>query len=1090
MIKVKAKIIKTLFSKDDYRIFGLSPLQHYEELELNNFHNFSIAGNYPYLEEGKEYELVIKKDSSSKYPATYIVDSVPSLTELDLNTLTREESFDILMQVTSSKTIANNLLDYDEHIIATLVNKGKEAVDLKQIKGVGEVYISAYERQLLDKYKYYYIAQRFKNYKLDVCDCKNLINLFKTENEIENALKENPYYVLFMVLGKSFSFSDRIILEARPELRDSDIRCEAIMIDILNRNEQEGSTRLNGNILWRILKEDYDACEDWGKNIKNIAQNSDLIYYDEDSKDLAIKNTYLVECRIADFIKHKLANPIRWDFEWEKFKKIKEGFLTDEQSLVLKKLCEESLVILNASAGCVDCETEYFNGSEWKKISDYKEGEKVLQYNVETKEATLTYPKKYIKEPCDKMYHFETVYGINQTLSPEHIIPYYTANGVFKTCTAQDLYNKQNFGNGFNGKMITTFSYSGEGIDLTDEEIKLMCAVICDGSFYTNDNENNSSYKTCRFHIKKDRKKKALRELFKELNTEWREKESACEGYTDFYITAPRREKEFTEYWYNCTQHQLQVICDNIIQWDGNIDYTKNNKKRQRFSTNVLSTANFIQFAFSACGYRSNIYVNDRRGREKINKKTNKIYIDKTVEYTVLITDRVLCGLTNDKRTNHTKTKIEVVKPTDNYKYCFTVQSDYLVLRRNNKIFITHNCGKTSSMLAIIEMLEHYHKTYKCITATGKAAKRLSESINNRPTSTIHRACLGDNKISEDVLIVDEHSFLSIELMNMIINSIDNPDIKVLLIGDLEQIPNLSLGKPIRDIVDSGIMDICELTKCFRFGVGGVSTVSTIARQGRPYIKPNEYDNKLITIGQDKGYTFIPFENNMEQIINVYENIRKKKHLKPEDICVITAYNIREFGTINVNNAIQSVVNPPKPNEEVIINEFVRNNCKYSIIFRESDIVMNTINNYNAIPLESYEQYINDESGVLSLEDLPKVSCMNGEIGKILSVEEGVMKIQFDENIIVFDKNLANNLLLAYASNPYKMQGSQCKWVIMLTIPEQKKSLNRQLLYTTLTRAREGVIEIGNIQTQNNALGIEGDTDRSTWLLDLLKSND
>lgn len=750
MIKVKAKIIKTLFSKDDYRIFGLSPLQHYEELELNNFHNFSIAGNYPYLEEGKEYELVIKKDSSSKYPATYIVDSVPSLTELDLNTLTREESFDILMQVTSSKTIANNLLDYDEHIIATLVNKGKEAVDLKQIKGVGEVYISAYERQLLDKYKYYYIAQRFKNYKLDICDCKNLINLFKTENEIENALKENPYYVLFMVLGKSFSFSDRIILEVRPELRDSDIRCEAIMIDILNRNEQEGSTRLNGNILWRILKEDYDACEDWGKNIKNIAQNSDLIYYDEDSKDLAIKNTYLIECRIADFIKYKLANPIHWDFEWEKFKKIKEGFLTDEQSLVLKKLCEESLVILNASAGC----------------------------------------------------------------------------------------------------------------------------------------------------------------------------------------------------------------------------------------------------------------------------------------------------------------------------------------------------GKTSSMLAIIEMLEHYHKTYKCITATGKAAKRLSESINNRPTSTIHRACLGNNKISEDVLIIDEHSFLSVELMNMIINSIDNPDIKVLLIGDLEQIPNLSLGKPIRDIVDSGIMDICELTKCFRFGIGGVSTVSTIARQGRPYIKPNEYDNKPITIGQDKGYTFIPFENNMEQIISVYENIRKKKHLKPEDICVITAYNIREFGTINVNNAIQSVVNPPKPNEEVIVNEFVRNNCRYSIIFREGDIVMNTVNNYNAIPLESYEQYINDESGVLSLEDLSKVSCMNGEIGKILSVEEGIMKIQFDENIIVFDKNLANNLLLAYASNPYKMQGSQCKWIIMLTIPEQKKSLNRQLLYTTLTRAREGVIEIGDIQTQNNALSTEGDTYRSTWLLDLLKSND
>ena len=89
------------------------------------------------------------------------------------------------------------------------------------------------------------------------------------------------------------------------------------------------------------------------------------------------------------------------------------------------------VLIINGSGACVDCDTEYFNGYEWKKISEYKEREQVLNYNSETNEGLLTFPIKYIKEPCEKMYHFyDDVFGIDQVLSSEHQIIDYEGKKV------------------------------------------------------------------------------------------------------------------------------------------------------------------------------------------------------------------------------------------------------------------------------------------------------------------------------------------------------------------------------------------------------------------------------------------------------------------------------------------------------------------------------------------------------------------------------------------------------------------------------------------------------------------------------------
>lgn len=340
-----------------------------------------------------------------------------------------------------------------------------------------------------------------------------------------------------------------------------------------------------------------------------------------------------------------------------------------------------------AYSGCVDCDTEFFNGKEWKKISEWKNGDKVLQYNSDGT-ATLVNPLAYHRYKCDKLWEFKTKYGINQCLSDEHTVVYIDNTGNLCTIPFANMKkihqkNKQGFG----GNFIRTFFYSGSGVDLTTPQIELMCAVICDGSF------THNKTNLCRFHIKKERKQNKLREIFNKCKIPYREKQSTKQGYIDFWAYVPRREKTFSEYWYSCTQDQLKVIVDNVLFWDG-----CETNGRKSFSTTVKETADFIQFAFTACGYSASITTQDRRGQ--IKQVGNTMYTRKTLEYRINISERKYSRMMGDK-----KAEILEYIPKDGYKYCFTVPSHMWVMRRGDRIVVTGNCGK-STMLTQSVVLE------------------------------------------------------------------------------------------------------------------------------------------------------------------------------------------------------------------------------------------------------------------------------------------------------------------------------------------------------------------------------------------------
>lgn len=454
----------------------------------------------------------------------------------------------------------------------------------------------------------------------------------------------------------------------------------------------------------------------------------------------------------------------------------------DGVTLVLKKQLEtgniKNCYLFTGPAGCVDRDTEFFSQDGWKKICDYVDGDKVLQYNEHGKAEFVT-PINYIKNKATSLWQFKTKYGINQCLSDEHNVYYVNSCGDLVSDKFKNIRERhETLHSGFSGKFLSTFSYGGPGIGLTNAEIKLMCAVICDGSFINSSSNKNR----CRFHIKKTRKKNRLRELFNECGLQYKESVSSAPGYVDFYVDAPIKTKVFDKYWYNCSHSQLEIICSNVLFWDGN--ESANGKKR--FSTTIKQTADFIQFAFTSCGYRATISTGNRQGKTLISN--GKEYIRKSVDYTVTISTRVLTGMTSNKPEN--KPKIEAYKPIDGYEYCFTVPSHMWVMRRGDRIVITGNCGKTSLARIIANSVNSNLAPIEIDAASNNGVDNVRDLIVDCQMKPL----TGKYK----TYIIDECHMLSNSAWNAFLKVLEEPPTNVIFIlctTDPQKIPNTILSR-------------------------------------------------------------------------------------------------------------------------------------------------------------------------------------------------------------------------------------------------------------------------------------------------------
>jgi tRNA-splicing ligase RtcB len=331
--------------------------------------------------------------------------------------------------------------------------------------------------------------------------------------------------------------------------------------------------------------------------------------------------------------------------------------------------------------GCVDAETEFLTPIGWKRISEYVEGDEVLQYDPETEQASFVRPQRYIAEPYDGIfYHLKTKYGIDQMLTPEHRVLYYKPGRdrsfrQFDVLTAEEVVkqhrkNVLGFKGGFKG-WFTKLQAHGTALKLTNPEIRVMVMVMADGSF-----DARRGDRTCTLHLKKERKIERAEYLLQHAGIDY--KKSRREDSTvNITFDAPWREKSMYAFWPACPL-QLRVIAEEVFNWDGNY-------AEKCFYTRDKASADFMHYAFAALGKRS-VMRQDAHSR------------DGELDYRVYSHGE---GLGLPALAGTPKCEIEEVIAADGKKYCFTVPTGFWLMRRGGNIVITGNCGMLAAKTSL-----------------------------------------------------------------------------------------------------------------------------------------------------------------------------------------------------------------------------------------------------------------------------------------------------------------------------------------------------------------------------------------------------
>lgn len=339
--------------------------------------------------------------------------------------------------------------------------------------------------------------------------------------------------------------------------------------------------------------------------------------------------------------------------------------------------------------------------------------------------------------------------------------------------------------------------------------------------------------------------------------------------------------------------------------------------------------------------------------------------------------------------------------------------------------------GKTTTLKTLIAALDAKDYHYALASPTGRAAKRLSEATL-RPASTIHRLLgFGINGFSDegyqldvDFVVIDEVSMLDIVLFYALIRAI-KPDTHLLLVGDVDQLPSVGPGDVLRDLIRSNICPVTRLNAIFRQQGG------SLIIQNAHYINRGE-----MPIMDNRGDDFFMFRESDPQLasdllVDIVKNrVPSKFGYDPIDqIQVLSPMYRTPIGVDALNKSLQSVLNPPgRPAEQLLNGQ----------LFRVGDKVMQTRNNYEK-------------------------DVFNGDIGRVHSIdkEEKLLTIAMDNRLVEYDWEDADQLTLAYACSVHRSQGSEYPAVVIPVLTQHYIMLQRNLLYTAITRAKQLVVLVG-----------------------------
>lgn len=379
--------------------------------------------------------------------------------------------------------------------------------------------------------------------------------------------------------------------------------------------------------------------------------------------------------------------------------------------------------------------------------------------------------------------------------------------------------------------------------------------------------------------------------------------------------------------------------------------------------------------------------------------------------------------------------------------------------------------GKTQTINSIIQCIQYVKKSAKIHLSapTGKASKRMTE-LTGMEAKTIHRminlnAFDDGNDVDEiegDLLVVDEASMVDAFVFYKLLSSVQG-DTRILFVGDHNQLPSVGAGLILRDLINSEKIPTTKLNEIFRQAQN-----SQIVMNAHKIIegKGTEDIDDPMTFDKSKGdFYFLPQNERLKikdmLIRSVKRFLSDEYDYTIDDIQILSPMRKTEIGVWEINKAMQDEFNPRDLDKvEYRVNEM--------FILREGDKVMQTTNNYD-------------------------LDVFNGEIGKILSIfenDEGDISIEviYDEDkTVVYDEMCVEELTHAWCLTIHKSQGSEYPIVLMPIHPSHEHMLNKNLIYTGVTRAKKVVVMIGNKATLNKAIKRVDQTKRNSLIKEKLK---
>ncbi len=344
--------------------------------------------------------------------------------------------------------------------------------------------------------------------------------------------------------------------------------------------------------------------------------------------------------------------------------------------------------------------------------------------------------------------------------------------------------------------------------------------------------------------------------------------------------------------------------------------------------------------------------------------------------------------------------------------------------------------GKTTLLNGIIRILERKGQHILLASPTGRAAKRLAE-VTGREAKTIHRLLEyspgeggfkrnDENQLEADLIIIDEASVVDILLMNHLLKAIP-PTTTLLLVGDIDQLPSVGPGNVLKDIIASGRIETVKLTEVFKQAQESMIVVNAhrVNRGEFPVTKPP---------AEKKSDFFFIERDDPEKALEVIKELCARRlprafQFNPfDDIQVMTPMHKGIVGVANLNAELQMLLNPA--GKEVI---------RGGRCFRINDKVMQITNNYEK-------------------------EVFNGDIGRVIGIEHEEQKliVKYEDRVVDYEWSQLDELVLAYAISIHKSQGSEYPAVVIPILPQHYIMLQRNLLYTAITRAKKLVVLVGS----------------------------